>query len=160
MTTTLEFAKSIELNLHNKRKLGFHMEQACLYGVDDDGLIVLFQRHSDIYELLDNTSVADLLTVYGHIAVATTGWAAPIAKGDEPDDIAPSQHKDRRRVRLIVVADKDSMVSALRFSDSPDEVITDEGSAIGALADAIREATNKAPSVEPWDFLDGDDNDK
>ena len=160
MTTTLEFAKSVELNLHDQRKLGFDMGQACLYGVDEDGLIVLFQKHGDIYELLDTTSVADLLTVYGHIAVATTGWAAPIRDGDEPDDVAPSQHKDRRRVRLIVVADKDSMVSALRFSDSPDEVITDEGSAIGALADAIREATNKAPSVEPWDFLDGDDNDK
>ena len=148
MTTTLEFAKSIELNLHDQRKLGFDMEQACLYGVDDDGLIVLFQKHGDIYELLDTTSVADLLTVYGHIAVATTGWAAPNRDGDEQDDIAPSQHKDRRRVRLIVVADKDSMVSALRFSDSPDEVITDEGSAIGALADAIREGIEERKAIK------------
>jgi hypothetical protein len=160
MTTTLEFAKSIELNLHDKRKLGFEMKQACLYGVDDDGLIVLFQRDSDIYELLDGTSVADLLTVYSHIAVATTGWAAPIRDDDDDNDVAPSEHKDRRRVRLITVADKDGMVSALRFSDNPDEVITDEGNAIGALADAIRTATNRTPSVKPWDFLDGDDNEK
>lgn len=154
MATTLEFAKSIELNLHNQRKLGFDMEQACLYGVDTDGLIVLCDRHSDIYDLLDGTDVADYLTVYSHIAVATTGWASPT----DDSDVPPSQHKDRRRVRLIVVADKDSMVSALRFSDNAEEVITDEGKAIGSLADAITEATNRAPSRKPWDFLVGDDN--
>jgi len=50
------------------------------------------------------------------------------------------------------------MASVLRFSDEPDEVITDEGKALGALADAINEATNRAPSAKPWDFLVGDDN--
>lgn len=158
MATTLEFAKNIELNLHDKRKLGFDMEQACLYGVDSDGLIVLCDRHSDIYDLLDGTDVADLLTVYSHIAVATTGWASPMTDDEVANDIPPSQHKDRRRVRLIVVADKESMVSALRFSDNAEEVITDEGKAIGSLADAITEATNRAPSAKPWDFLVGDDN--
>jgi len=50
------------------------------------------------------------------------------------------------------------MVSALRFSDNAEEVITDEGRAIGSLADAITEATNRAPSAKPWDFLVGGDN--
>lgn len=158
MATTIEFAKNIELNLHDKRKLGFDMEQACLYGVDSDGLIVLCDRHSDIYDLLDGTDVADYLTVYSHIAVATTGWASPLTDDEVANDVPPSQHKDRRRVRLIVVADKESMVSALRFSDNAEEVITDEGKAIGSLADAITQATNRAPSAKPWDFLVGDDN--
>ena len=158
MTTTLELAKGVEKNLNDHKKLGFEMKQACLYGVDTDGLIALGYQHNDIYELLDGSDVADLLTVYSHVAVATTGWASPITDDEVANDVPPSEHKDRRRVRLVVVADKDSMASVLRFSDEPDRVITDEGKALGALADALMEATNKAPSAKPWDFLVGDDN--
>lgn len=157
MTTTLELAKSVERNLNDYKKLGFNMDKACLYGVDGDGLIVLCDKNGDVYELLDGSDVADFLTVYSHIAVATTGWASPIREGED-NDVPPSEHKDRRRVRLVVLADKNSMASVLRFSDEPDEVITDEGKALGALADAINEATNRAPSAKPWDFLVGDDN--
>ena len=158
MTTTLELAKSVEQNLNDYKKLGFEMKQACLYGVDTDGLIALGYQHNDIYELLDGSEVADLLTVYSHVAVATTGWASPMTDDEMANDLPPSQHKDRRRVRLVVVADKDGMASVLRFSDEPDRVITDEGKALGSLADALMEATNKAPSAKPWDFLVGDDN--
>ena len=158
MTTTLELAKSVEQNLNDYKKLGFEMKQACLYGVDTDGLIALGYQHNDIYELLDGSDVADLLTVYSHVAVATTGWASPMTDDEMANDLPPSQHKDRRRVRLVVVADKDGMASVLRFSDEPDRVITDEGKALGSLADALMEATNKAPSAKPWDFLVGDDN--
>jgi len=158
MTTTLELAKSVEQNLNDYKKLGFEMKQACLYGVDTDGLIALGYQHNDIYELLDGSDVADLLTVYSHVAVATTGWASPMTDDEMANDLPPSQHKDRRRVRLVVVADKDGMASVLRFSDEPDRVVTDEGKALGSLADALMEATNKAPSAKPWDFLVGDDN--
>ena len=158
MTTTLELAKSVEQNLNDYKKLGFNMDKACLYGVDGEGLIVLCDKNGDVYELLEDGCIPDYLTVYSHIAVATTGWASPIKEGDEDNDVPPSQHKDRRRVRLVVLADKDSMASVLRFSDEPDRVITDEGKALGALADAINEATNRAPSAKPWDFLVGDDN--
>lgn len=158
MPTTLEFAKSIEQNLHDHKKLGFDLPKACLYGVDTDGLIVKASEHGDIYDMLDTSDVADLLTVYSHIAVATTGWASPVTDDDD-DDTPPSKHKDRRRVRLVVIADKDEMVSALRFSDEADRVITDTGMATGSLADAIMVAVNKQPSSTPWDFLVGDDND-
>ena len=158
MTTTIDLAKSVEQNLNDYKKLGFEMKQACLYGVDTDGLIVLGNRHSDIYELLDGSEVADLLTVYSHIAVATTGWASPMTDDETANELPPSEHKDRRRVRLVVVADSNNMASVLRFSDEPDRVITDEGKALGSLADAVMEATNKAPSAKPWDFLVGDDN--
>ena len=160
MATTMEFAKGIEKNLNDQKKLGFEMKQACLYGVDTDGLIVLGYRHSDIYELLDGSDVADLLTVYSHVAVATTGWASPIVDDDdEANGVPPSEHKDRRRVRLVCIADKEGMASVLRFSDDPKNVITDKGKALGSLADALMEATYKAPSAKPWDFLVGDDND-
>ena len=109
----------------------------------------------DIYELLEGTDVADLLTVYSHISVACTGWASP---NDDGDETPPSKHAHRRRVRLVVIADKKSMVSVLRFSDNANEIIVDEGKAIGSLSDAITEATNRTPSSKPWDFLVGDDN--
>lgn len=158
MTTTLELAKSVEQNLNDYKKLGFHMDKACLYGVDGEGLIVLCDKNNDVYELLEDGCIPDYLTVYSHIAVATTGWASPMTDDEVANDVPPSQHKDRRRVRLVVLADKNSMASVLRFSDEPDEIITDEGKALGALADAINEATNRAPSAKPWDFLVGDDN--
>lgn len=158
MTTTLELAKRVEQNLNDYKRVGFTMSKACLYGVDTDGLIMLAGEHNDIYELLDDCAVADLLTVYSHVAVATTGWASPITDDEQANEVAPSEHKDRRRVRLVIVADKDGMASILRFSDEPDTVITDEGKALGSLADALMEATNKAPSAKPWDFLVGDDN--
>ena len=155
MTSLMDLAVSVEKNLNDKRGLGFTMEDACLYGVDTDGLVVLCDRGSDIYELLEGHDVADYLTVYSHIAVATTGWAAP---NDEDNDTPPSERADRRRVRLVVTADKSGMASVLRFSDEPERIITDEGKALGSLADAITEATNHAPSAKPWDFLVGDDN--
>ena len=158
MTTTMELAKRVEKNLNDYKRVGFEMKQACLYGVDTDGLIVLGFQHNDIYELLDGSDVADLLTVYSHVAVATTGWASPLTDDEQANDVPPSEHKDRRRVRLVCIADKEGMASVLRFSDEPSKVITDEGKALGALADAIMEATNKAPSAKPWDFLVGDDN--
>lgn len=158
MTTTMELAKRVEKNLNDYKRVGFDMKQACLYGVDTDGLIVLGFQHNDIYELLDGSDVADLLTVYSHVAVATTGWASPLTDDEQANDVPPSEHKDRRRVRLVCIADKEGMASVLRFSDEPSKVITDEGKALGALADALMEATNKAPSAKPWDFLVGDDN--
>jgi hypothetical protein len=69
-------------------------------------------------------------------AVVTTGWAAPLA-ADGTIEGAPSEHAERRRVRLIVVVADNGVASALRFADEPDDVITDPGSATGSLAEAI-----------------------
>lgn len=156
MSALMDLAVSVEQNLNDKRGLGFSMKEACLYGVDTDGLVVLCDKGSDIYDLLEGTDVPDLLTVYSHIAVATTGWASP---NDEDNDTPPSEREDRRRVRLVVTADSKGMASVLRFSDEPNRILTDEGKALGSLADAITSATNRAPSSKPWDFMVGDAND-
>ena len=73
-----------------------------------------------------------------YVALVTCGWASPIAQGESDDEqVAPSQHPERRRVRLMVFAGKDGWASVMRFSDTPDETITDDGNARGALAEAI-----------------------
>jgi len=55
------------------------------------------------------------------VAIETCGYAAPVDDCDTP----PSIHPQRRRVRLIIVANRDGDIgSALEFSDDPDEPTT------------------------------------
>jgi hypothetical protein len=71
-------------------------------------------------------------------AVLTCGWAAPVDDGND-DDMPPSVHPRRRRVRLLVVVGDAGVGSVLRFADTPDEVVTDPGNAKGSLADAVEQ---------------------
>jgi hypothetical protein len=87
--------------------------------------------------------VAVALQAYGYAAVITCGWAAPLADDDENTEVAPSKHPKRRRVRLVLVTDGISITSVLRFSDTQDETMTDEGQAIGSLADALLDAAKR-----------------
>lgn len=121
----------------------FSMDTARLYAVslDTHGEVTttLVARHPDIYTLLDDTD-PDLLASEGakFVLIATTGWAAPLNEYGEAEG-APSQHAQRRRVRLMVCASRDSVASVLRFADEPDNIVTDEGAATGSLNDAVRE---------------------
>jgi hypothetical protein len=87
-----------------------------------------------VYELLEQPKEE----AFDYFGVVTTGWAAPLNE-DGGIDSAPSEHAERRRVRLMVVASREDVVSVLRFKDEPDAIITDEGKATGSLADAIQQ---------------------
>ena len=71
--------------------------------------------------------------------VLTCGWAAPIRDEDDDNEtsVPPSQHPERRRVRLVVVVGDCGVGSVLRFADTPNDVVTDAGAARGSLADAV-----------------------
>jgi hypothetical protein len=149
MATTDELAQLLELSLHSHKKIGFKMSEAVLFGINtsDDQLdIVEACRSGDVYELLEGKGCADLLMVNTHIAVATCGWAAPKDTDDDDDDVRPSEHPKRRRVRLILIADRAGISSVLRFEDTPDEPIFDSGQAYGSLADAVQQAVWRKPS--------------
>jgi hypothetical protein len=131
---------------------GFDLKQAQLIGVeltagDEYNQPTVASQpldaSGDVYELLDTTMVADALQAYGYAAVITCGWAAPLADDDENTEVAPSKHPKRRRVRLVLVTDGISITSVLRFSDTQDETMTDEGQAVGSLADALLQATKR-----------------
>jgi hypothetical protein len=131
---------------------GFDLKQAQLIGVeltagDEYNQPTVASQpldaSGDVYELLDTTTVADALQAYGYAAVITCGWAAPLADDDENTEVAPSKHPKRRRVRLVLVTDGISITSVLRFSDTQDETMTDEGQAVGSLADALLQATKR-----------------
>ena len=122
-------------------KIGFEIKKAQMYSLiesDNEVSIMLTGEHGDIYNLLDSRDALQVAKVSDFIAIVVCGWSAPTDNSDDDDsEIAPSKHPERRRVRLFVLAGKDGIASCLRFSDTPDEVITDNGQATGSLATAI-----------------------
>lgn len=84
----------------------------------------------DVYELLSDASLGEF---YDYCVLITSGWASP----RDGDDIAPSQHPERRRVNLLCVASREGkQASAMRLAGS-DELVTDNGNATGPLAYAL-----------------------
>lgn len=84
----------------------------------------------DIYNLLD-TYGRVWANDYEQIAFYTCGWAAPISN----DDIAPSEHPERKRVALMCLAKKSrEFGSVMRMWGNPDmtELVV-ENSGKGAL---------------------------
>ena len=149
---TVEIAEQIEKEIHSLLSKGdeptpFVMEGAHLYGVDytAEGTpkLMFIESHADVYDLLDNDYNALVASNYAWTLIVTTGWAAPLGDNGEVEG-APSQHAQRRRVRLSCIANRHSVASVLRFADQPDDVITDEGSASGSLANAIQKFVSQA----------------
>jgi hypothetical protein len=141
MSDVLDKAEFAERLISEQLEGGFDLKTALFFAINetDEGVaMVLAGEHGDIYDLLDSDDSRAVAKVSDYIAVITCGWASPIVEGQSDDDqVAPSQHPERRRVRLMVFAGKDGWASVMRFSDTPDETITDDGNARGALADAI-----------------------
>lgn len=147
MDTITKVATTAEAVVHDELSLRhsdpFMLESARLYAVsyDSTGKVTTTEvaSHPDIYSLLYDTD-PDLLTSEGveFVLVVTTGWAAPLNKDGEAVG-APSRHPERRRVRLMVCASRDSVASVLRFADDPENIVVDEGAATGSLNDAVRE---------------------
>ena len=135
-----DIALGVEAKLHTSLD-SFELPGARLYGVNcasrpaSEPNMCFLAQHADVYELLDSPSSA-LARMFDAAAVVTTGWAAPLA-ADGTIEGAPSEHAQRRRVRLVVVVADHGVASVLRFADEPDDVISDPGSATGSLAEAI-----------------------
>ena len=162
--TPVALATCVEHSL-NLSLSGFDLKRARLYGinvVDPDGVegridgalrISFLAEHGDVYELLESRGSA-IARMFDAAAVLTCGWAAPV-DDDADDDLPPSVHPRRRRVRLVVVVGDTGVGSVLRFADTPDEIVTDPGNAKGSLADAVerlwRDAINVATDTSSGD---------
>ena len=157
--TPVALATCVEQSLHMSLD-GFDLKRARLYGISvvdvggvdrlEDGAlrITFLAEHGDVYELIDAPTSA-IVRMFDAAVVLTCGWAAPIDRSNEINDddddvddvddkkLPPSQHPQRRRVRLVVVVGDQGVGSVLRFADTPKEIVTDAGSARGSLADAV-----------------------
>ena len=145
-----QFEKIVE-TIQTEVKYDFDTKNASVYGVliNNDMSIQIEKVKSgpDIYDLInDSPEVFTEVNNYDILTFATCGWAAPTAKdNDEDNEIAPSQHPEKRRVRLLVSANTNSQVgSVICFQDEPNEPIYDYGNARGQLADSIMELMNTA----------------
>lgn len=113
------------------------MVNARLYAIDENGNTEVAGENGDVYDLLANP-LSSLVAKMSHaIAVETCGWAAPISNNDDDELVVPSKHPERRRVRLLAVANGNGFASALRFGDDWLNPVYDYGDAHGALADAL-----------------------
>jgi hypothetical protein len=139
--TIVELAEATyhELGKQKDGDEAFAMKRAQMFAVEVGGTVRTIGTCGDVYELLEEMEAKELLATDVAVGVETCGWASPISQGeDEDDQVPPSQHPDRRRVRLVtMVTRKFEVASAMGFADTPDEVITDAGTARGSLADAL-----------------------
>lgn len=138
-----QLAKEVESELHFglEGNGGFSLPSARLYGVilSEEGInLTLVGQHPDVYALLESDESRVMGQAFDLMTIVTTGWAAPLNANGEVDT-APSQHAERRRVRLAVVVNREFIANVLRFQDDPDDVVVDLGSATGMLADAIQD---------------------
>ncbi len=164
--TPIALATCVEASL-NISLDGFELPRARLYGVsivDPRGIATLqdgslrisfLAEHGDVYELLDAPSSA-IARMFDAAVVLTCGWAAPLDREDQDDktrsddeisdavndEVPPSQHPLRRRVRLVVAVCDKGVASVLRFADTPNDIVTDAGAARGSLADAVKDLWN------------------
>ena len=112
-------------------------KQAGLYSVRGENTM-LVAEHGDVYEMLDSVEAQAVAMLSDAVIVSTCGWAAPRNDDGTDDDIRPSEHPERRRVRLLVCANGTETASVIRFTDDWTNPIFDEGQATGSLADAVQ----------------------
>ena len=131
--------------LDNSKGMAFDSHSARIFHIDDDGLFTLIDHNRDVYDLLDDDDVATDLSKADNISIGvlTYGWAAPITDDSNQSDVPPSQHPDKKRVRVLVTAcDHGKFLTFLRFEADPDAVET-QGGGEGSMADAIQQLINK-----------------
>ena len=131
MTTVTQIAKTIDEIVANTPSNDPFSMEATLFGCDDDGAYILASGR-DPYEVLCDTPKPSKITA---MAFVVTGWASPL--NENGDDVLPSQHPDRIRIRLVTAVGYDGFATVMRRADQPDEVndMGEEGT--GALRDAL-----------------------
>jgi hypothetical protein len=122
-------------------KPSWEIKKAVLVGIKFTGEnadVNVLDTSPDVYSLLEENTTDDADYPYDIIGVLTGGWAAPV-NNDESDEIAPSAHKDRRRVNLAMFAySSDQTSSVLSFDDDADSIVY-ETRGQGALADSFKD---------------------
>lgn len=120
----------------------FDAKKAEMFALSSDGFVRSLGKYGDVYIGLERVAIDhSILKDETALICQTCGWASPIDHNNDNADykMRPSQHPEKRRVRLTVIATRSNqMVSSFVFADSPDEYVYDLGRAKGSLADALK----------------------
>lgn len=148
LTKTIKAEEKIKYILQDYKDEWFLMSASVWVETKNKEIIQVI-NHADVYEMLADDNTIKAIQNYDFFTVVTSGWAAPL-KSENPncDEMVPSKHPERRRIRLIIGADTTGVASVLRFQDEPDTIVTDEGNARGSLADAVWELLNNKLKAE------------
>ena len=144
MTYILKEAIKIEKQINAKlsrKKDPFGIAKASLWVMGDNNKVKSVKENGDVYDLLDDFDTLETVKDCASFTILTAGWAAPINETDE--NTPPSQHPERRRVRLVVHVTEFGVASVMRFKDDADEIVTDDGKARGSLAEAVMDLMDK-----------------
>ena len=143
--STLDYAITMEMKLHTRLFVSsnqWNLKKASIWVMGKEGSLKKLVSSGDIYDLLESPKTLTAIGDADKFVVLTCGWAAPLEKGKTLEQ-TPSQHPERRRVRLMVAVDTTGVASVLRFEDDPTEIVTDEGNAQGSLADAVMDLMDR-----------------
>ena len=133
MAKSLDRLKSLQSDYSS-----FYMEGAAII-VDTGDEFITITNAPDVYDgLYEIIEGGDKFPTARGIAVVTTGWAAPLNANGEVEG-APSEHPEKRKVRLTAYVSCEGMVSSVSF-EGEDEPVYDEGQAHGSLAEALFDA--------------------
>lgn len=102
---------------------------ATLFGIDREGAYIIGSGR-DPYEVLENTPKPHKAIA---VALLVSGWASPITD----EEIRPSQHPERIRIRLVNAIGDHGMSTVMRRADQPDDVEDLGSDGEGALRDAM-----------------------
>lgn len=141
MSVQLNQAISIEDKVRVRVGNMYDLKFASVWVTNADGEIDCVAQSSDVYDLLDDKKTFKAIKDYDTFSILTCGWASPLESTDE--NTPPSQHPQKRRVRLLVHATEFGVASVLRFKDDGDEIVTDDGAATGSLAETVMELMDK-----------------
>lgn len=144
MSYTLKEAIKIEKQINTKlsrKKDPFAPAKASLWILNDNNKVKSVKENNDVYDLLDDFDTLETVKDCASFTILTSGWAAPINETDENNP--PSEHPEKRRVRLIVHATEFGVASVMRFKDDANEIVTDDGNARGSLAEAVMDLMDK-----------------
>ncbi len=113
----------------------FERRNAQMFALSADGFVRPLEASLDVYVGLQEVALKhELLANEIALVCETVGWASP----NDGNDCQPSQHPQRKRVRLIALATTTNQMASSLHIQGDDEIVFDFGQAKGTLADALR----------------------
>lgn len=139
MSSASDIAHVVDRLVHADLEHPFALARARLYVVPDgesDSRVDFLDEDENPYRLLIRTRHHQAVRA-GCLVV--TGWCAPLdgPDGPGPDDVRPSEHPQRQRVRVCVAITDAGIATVMRRSSDPDQVqhLPDRGT--GDLPDVL-----------------------